>query len=440
MLEGCEMLADAVQVTLGPRGRNVVLDRTFGSPKITKDGVTVAKDIEFSNRYHNIGASLVKQVASKTNDEAGDGTTTATILARALFKEGCKSVAAGMNPMDLRKGILQAVDEILIGLKELSVPVKGREDFQNVATISANGDKKIGDLISGIFDKLGPNGTITVSDGKTLETEVEYVEGLKWDRGYISPYFITDPKTQKVEFENALVLLADKKISSVQHILQYLEHAMQNGRPLVIVAEDVESEALATLVVNRLRGGLKVAAVKSPGFGDNRRNTMQDIAIATGGQFISEEIGLQLDSADISVLGNAKKVIITKDDTIIMGGAGSKQEVQERVDNIAEQISGTTSEYDKEKLQERLGRLTGGVAVIKVGGSSEVEVQELKDRIQDALCATRAAADEGIVPGGGSALLYASKRLDNLKGETFDIDVGIKIVKQACKIPCKTIC
>lgn len=292
MLEGCEMLADAVQVTLGPRGRNVVLDRSFGTPKITKDGVTVAKDIEFSNRYHNIGASLVKQVASKANDEAGDGTTTATILARAIFKEGCKSVAAGMNPMDLRKGILMAVDEVVAGLKELSVAIKDKTDYENVATISANGDKRIGGLISGIFDKLGPNGTITVSDGKALETEVEYVEGLKWDRGYISHYFVTDPKTSKVEFENALVLLADKKISSVQSILHYLEHAMQSGRPLVIVAEDVESEALATLVVNKLRGGLKVAAVKSPGFGDNRRNTMQDIAVATGGQFISEEIGL----------------------------------------------------------------------------------------------------------------------------------------------------
>lgn len=274
MLEGCEMLADAVQVTLGPRGRNVVLDRSFGTPKITKDGVTVAKDIEFSNRYHNIGASLVKQVASKANDEAGDGTTTATILARAIFKEGCKSVAAGMNPMDLRKGIMMAVDEVVAGLKELSTPIKDRQDYENVATISANGDKRIGGLISAIFDKLGPNGTITVADGKTLETEVEYVEGLKWDRGYISPYFITDPKTSKVEFENALILLADKKVSSVQSILQYLEHAMQAGRPLVIVAEDVESEALATLVVNKLRGGLKVAAVKSPGFGDNRRNTM----------------------------------------------------------------------------------------------------------------------------------------------------------------------
>lgn len=338
MLEGCEMLADAVQVTLGPRGRNVVLDRSFGSPKITKDGVTVAKDIEFANRYHNIGASLVKQVASKANDEAGDGTTTATILARAIFKEGCKSVAAGMNPMDLRRGILLAVDTIVAELKKMAVPIKSKDQITNVATISANGDTKIGNILGGIFEKLGPNGTITVADGKTLETEVEYVEGLKWDRGYISPYFITDPKTSKVEFENALVLLVDKKISTVQSILHYLEHAMQGGRPLLIVAEDVESEALATLVVNRLRGGLKVAAVKSPGFGDNRRNTMQDIAIATGGQFISEEIGVQLETADISVLGQAKKVIITKDDTIIMGGSGGKNEVQERIDTISEQI------------------------------------------------------------------------------------------------------
>jgi chaperonin GroEL len=310
------MLADAVQVTLGPRGRNVVLDRSFGSPKITKDGVTVAKDIEFANRYHNIGASLVKQVASKANDEAGDGTTTATILARAIFKEGCKSVAAGMNPMDLRRGILLAVDTIVEGLKEQAVPVKGKDQITSVATISANGDTKIGNILGGIFEKLGANGTITVADGKTLETEVEYVEGLRWDRGYISPYFVTDPKTQKVEFENALLL--------------------QNGRPLLIVAEDVESEALATLVVNRLRGGLKIAAVKSPGFGDNRRNTMQDIAIATGAQFISEEVGVTLEGADIAVLGQAKKVIITKDDTIIMGGNGGKNEVTERIDTIRE--------------------------------------------------------------------------------------------------------
>ena len=420
MLEGCDMMADAVQVTLGPRGRNVVLDRTFGVPKITKDGVTVAKDIEFSNRYHNIGANLIKQVASKANDEAGDGTTTATILARAIFKEGCKSVAAGMNPMDLRRGIQLAVDEVVAGLKELSIPIQSAEEIRNVATISANNDGHIGGLIAGIFEKLGPNGTITVAEGKSLETEVEYVEGLKWDRGYISPYFVTDAKTSKIEFQNAAVLLVDKKISSIQQILPFLESCMQSQKPLLLVAEDLESEALATLVVNKLRGGLKVAAVKSPGFGDNRRNTMQDIAIATGATFLSEDIGQGLEGADLSVLGTVKQVIITKDDTILMGGAGAKEEVDERVDAILQQCENTTSEYDREKLQERMGRLTGGVAVIKVGGASEVEVGELKDRIQDALCATRAASEEGVVVGGGAALLYASKRLDALKGTNFD--------------------
>ena len=350
MLEGCDMLADAVSVTLGPRGRNVVLDRTFGVPKITKDGVTVAKDIEFKNRFHNIGASLVKQVASKVNDEAGDGTTTATILARAIFKEGCKSVAAGMNPMDLRRGIQLAVDQVVAGLAEQAIPVKGKKEIENVATISANGDHHIGGLIAGIFDKLGPHGTITVAEGKSLETEVEYVEGLKWDRGYISPYFVTDPKTSKVEFTNPAILLVDKKISSVQQILPFLEACMQQQKPLVIVAEDVESEALATLVVNKLRGGLKVAAVKSPGFGDNRRNTMQDIAIATGAQFICEDVGNTLETSDLSVLGSCKTIIISKDDTIIMGGNGAKGEVDERVATIASAIEVTTSEYDKEKL------------------------------------------------------------------------------------------
>lgn len=381
MLEGVDMLADAVQVTLGPRGRNVVLDRTFGVPKITKDGVTVAKDIEFKDRYHNIGASLVKQVASKVNDEAGDGTTTATILARAIYKEGCKSVAAGMNPMDLRRGIQMAVDKVVEGLNEQAIPVAGKDAIGNVATISANGDSHIGNLIAGIFDKLGAHGTITVAEGKSLETEVEYVEGLKWDRGYVSPYFVTDPKTSKVEFQNAAVLLVDKKISSVQQVLPFLESCMQQQKPLLLVAEDVESEALATLVVNKLRGGLKVAAVKSPGFGDNRRNTMQDIAIATGATFIAEDIGHTLEDADLSVLGSAKSVIISKDDTILMGGAGSKAEVDDRVSVIANAMEHTSSEYDKEKLQERMGRLTGGVAIIKVGGASEVEVGELKDRI-----------------------------------------------------------
>ena len=425
---------------MGPRGRNVVIDKTFGVPKITKDGVTVAKDIEFSNRYQNIGANLVKQVASKTNDEAGDGTTTATILARAIFKEGCKSVAAGMNPMDLRRGIQLGVDKVVEGLKEQSIPVSSVDEIRNVATISANNDAHIGGLLAGVFERLGPNGTITVSEGKSLETEVEYVEGLKWDRGYVSPYFVTDAKTSKVEFQNASILLVDKKISSVQQILPFLESCMQAQKPLVLVAEDVESEALATLVVNKLRGGLKIAAVKSPGFGDNRRNTMQDIAIATGATFMSEDVGQTLDGADMSVMGTAKQIIMSKDDTIIMGGAGTTEEVNERVEAIAAAMENTTSEYDREKLQERMGRLTGGVAVIKVGGSSEVEVSELKDRIQDALCATRAASEEGIVVGGGSALLYASTALEGLEGANFDQNVGVSIVKNACRIPTKTIC
>jgi len=434
------MLADAVQVTLGPRGRNVVIDRSFGIPKITKDGVTVAKDIEFANRFHNIGANLVKQVASKTNDQAGDGTTTATILARAIFKEGCKSVAAGMNPMDLRRGIQLAVDEVVFGLKEMSIPVESTAQIDNVATISANNDAVIGGLIASIFERLGANGTITVAEGKSLETEVEYVEGLKWDRGFISPYFVTDPKTQKCIFENASILLLDKKVSSVQQLLPFLESCMQAQKPLLIVAEDVESEALATLVVNKLRGGLKICCVKSPGFGDNRRNTMQDIAIATGAQFISEDLGQSIATAEVSCMGSAKQVIVSKDDIVIMGGAGSAEEVTERVDNLGNQMEGTSSDYDREKLQERVGRLTGGVAVIKVGGASEVEVGELKDRIEDALCATRAAADEGVVPGGGSALLFASMRLDNVKGANFDQGVGVDIVRKACKIPVKTIC
>ena len=389
----------------------------------------MAKDIEFSNRYQNIGANLVKQVASKTNDEAGDGTTTATILARAIFKEGCKSVAAGMNPMDLRRGIQLGVDKVVEGLKEQSIPVSSVDEIRNVATISANNDAHIGGLLAGVFERLGPNGTITVSEGKSLETEVEYVEGLKWDRGYVSPYFVTDAKTSKVEFQNASILLVDKKISSVQQILPFLESCMQAQKPLLLVAEDVESEALATLVVNKLRGGLKIAAVKSPGFGDNRRNTMQDIAIATGATFMSEDVGQTLDGADMSVMGSAKQVIISKDDTIIMGGAGTSDEVTERVEAIAAAMENTTSEYDREKLQERMGRLTGGVAVIKVGGSSEVEVSELKDRIQDALCATRAASEEGIVVGGGSALLYASIALEGVEGTNFDQNVGVSIVK-----------
>eukprot|EP00343_Euplotes_focardii_P009876 CAMPEP_0205824664 /NCGR_PEP_ID=MMETSP0206-20130828/22072_1 /ASSEMBLY_ACC=CAM_ASM_000279 /TAXON_ID=36767 /ORGANISM="Euplotes focardii, Strain TN1" /LENGTH=562 /DNA_ID=CAMNT_0053122997 /DNA_START=43 /DNA_END=1731 /DNA_ORIENTATION=+ len=440
MLKGADDLADAVQVTLGPRGRNVIIDSTFGNPKITKDGVTVAKSIEFKNRYHNMGASLIKQVANQANDKAGDGTTTATVLARAIYKEGCKSVAAGMNPMDLRRGVQLAVNAVADHLSEISTPVSGKDAIQSVATISANNDKHIGELIATIFDKIGREGTITVQDGKTLDVEVEYVEGLKFDRGYISPYFVTDTKNQKVELENPLILLVDKKVSTIQSLLKHLEHASQQQKPILIIAEDVESEALATLVINKLRGGLRVCAVKSPGFGDNRKATMQDIAVSTGATLISEEVGINLEESTADVLGTAKKIIITKDDTIILGGQGEKADIDERIDAIKQEIHNTTSDYAKEKAQERLGKLTGGVAVIKVGGSSDVEVSELKDRIDDALCATRAAIDEGIVPGGGVALLNSIRALEKIKGENFDQDIGIKIIKEAIKMPCKIIC
>lgn len=439
MLKGCELLADAVQTTLGPKGRNVVIDQTFGSPKITKDGVTVAKNIEFADRYMNIGASLVKQVASKTNDTAGDGTTTATVLARAIFKEGCKSVAAGMNPMDLRRGINIAVEAVVNDLKKRSKPIKGKESIANVATISANGDKEIGNLIAELMEKVGENGTITVADGRTLHHEIEFVEGMKFDRGYISPYFVTNSKNQKVELDNPLILLSEKKITSIQSIVHLLEHAMKVNRPLLIVTDDVESEALATLVLNKLRGGLKVCAVKAPGFGDNRKATLNDVAILTGGTVISEEIGLTFEKAELSVLGSCKQVIVSKDDTIILDGSGAKEAIEERVSQIKEQLSITTSEYDKEKLQERLAKLKGGVGIIKVGGASEVEVNEIKDRITDALNATKAAVDEGIVVGGGCALLYASKILTNVKGDNFDQNIGVQIVQRAIQIPCKTI-
>jgi len=440
MLDGCEKLADAVQLTLGPKGRNVVLDKSYGSPKITKDGVTVAKEISFSNKFMNIGASLVKDVASKTNDEAGDGTTTATCLARYIYKEGCKSVAAGMNPMDLRRGIQIAVDEVVKKLKEMSIPVKGKEEIQHVATIAANGDENIGKLIASIYEKSGKDATVTVSDGKTLHTEVEFVEGLKFDRGFISPYFITNPKTAKVELENPKILLLDKKITNIQSVLHLLEHCVQTNQALLIVCEDIDSEPITTLVVNKLRGGLRVCAVKAPGFGDNRKSTMEDIAISCGAQLVSEEIGMQLEKTDPTILGSAKQVIITKDDTIIMHGAGAKKDVDGRIQTLREQKEKTTSTYDKEKLDERIGRLTGGVAVVKVGGASEVEVSELKDRINDALCATKAASEEGIVAGGGLALLNASKSLEKLKGKNFDQNHGIEIVQKACLVPCKAIC
>lgn len=435
MLKGADDLADAVQVTLGPRGRNVILDQTFGNPKITKDGVTVAKAITFESRYHNLGASLIKQVATQANDKAGDGTTTATILARSIFREGCKSVAAGMNPMDLRKGIQLAVNHISDHLKKISTEVSDKDSILSVATISANNDEHIGGLIASIFEKIGREGTITVQDGKTLDVEVDYVEGIKFDRGYISPYFVTDQKNARVELENPLILLVDKKVSSIHSIMAHLEHAAQSQRPILIIAEDVESEALATLIINKLRGGLRICAVKSPGFGDNRKATMEDIAVSIGATFISEDIGMNLETTEPSVMGSAKKVIITKEDTIILGGHGDKQAIQDRVEIIKNEIDKSNSDYAKEKAQERLGKLTGGVAVIKVGGSSDVEVSELKDRIDDALCATRAAIDEGIVPGGGVALLNAVKSLSSVKGENFDQDIGIKIVREACKSP-----
>eukprot|EP00825_Cyclidium_porcatum_P052366 TRINITY_DN98_c0_g1_i1.p1 TRINITY_DN98_c0_g1~~TRINITY_DN98_c0_g1_i1.p1 ORF type:complete len:569 (+),score=149.39 TRINITY_DN98_c0_g1_i1:196-1902(+) len=439
MLNGCDKLADAVQITLGPKGRNVAIEQSFGVPKITKDGVTVAKAIDLSDKYENMGAQLVKQVAQQTNDKAGDGTTTATVLARAIFKEGCKKVAAGMNPMDLRRGIQIAVEKVVEDLKKRSKAVKTTEMIANVGTISANGDKEIGGLIAKLMEKVGNHGTITVADGKTLHHEYEFVEGMKFDRGFISPYFVTDLKAQKVEFENAYILATDRKITNLQSVLQFLEHAMKENRPLLIISEDIESEALATLLLNKIRGGLKVCAVKAPAFGDNRKAILTDIAVLTGGTCISEDLGLTLEKSEVAVLGKAKTVIITKDDTIIMHGAGSKKSIEERCDVIQEQLKNTTSEYDKEKLQERLAKFKGGVGVIKVGGASEVEVNEIKDRITDALNATKAAVEEGIVVGGGCALLYASKCLEDLKGENFDQDVGINIVKHAIQIPCKQI-
>lgn len=440
MLEGCNKLADAVQVTLGPRGRNVVIEKPYGGPKITKDGVTVAKEVELSDRYQNIGAQLVKSVAQKTNDVAGDGTTTATVLARAIFSEGVKSVAAGVNPMGIRKGIMKAVEAVVADLKRRSIAISDRNSIKNVATISANGDTSIGELIAAAFDKVGKDGTITIQDGRTTANELEVVEGMNFDRGYISPYFVTDTKLQKCELENPLILLAEKKISSIQSILHLLEHAMKAGRAVLLIAEDVESEALATLVVNKLRGGLKVCAVKSPGFGDNRKNMMIDIATLVGGELVTEEVGMTLDKAEISVLGTAGRVIVSKEDTLILDGAGNKDLIKERVAQIKELIETTKSEYDKEKLQERLAKLVGGVGVIKVGGASEVEVNEIKDRVTDALNATKAAIQEGIVVGGGAALLYASGRLRDLKrSSTPDEQIGIKMVENACHFPIRTI-
>lgn len=441
MLRGVEETSRAVASTLGPKGRNVVIDQSYGAPKITKDGVTVAKSIDFSDRYKNLGAQLVKQVASKTNDIAGDGTTTATILTHSIFAEGCKAVAANMNPMDLRRGIQAAVTRVLDNLKEHTKHISSKEEIQQVATISANGDTHIGNLIATAMERVGKEGVITVQDGKTLQDELDVVEGMRFDRGYISPYFVTDPKSQKCEFENPYILITDKKLSTLMPILPLLEGCLKSNKPLVIIAEDVEGEVLATLIVNKLRGGVRVCAVKAPGFGDNRKAMLQDIAVVTGGQLISEDVGLTLEKATLEMLGSAAKVSISKDDTVLLDGSGSKAAIEERCNLLRDSIKQSTSEYEKEKMQERLAKLVGGVAVIKVGGASEVEVNEKKDRITDALNATRCAVDQGIVPGGGVALLYASLTLDDLatKTQNHDQKFGIQIVKKAIQEPAKII-
>ncbi|KAK6117382.1 hypothetical protein DH2020_048900 [Rehmannia glutinosa] len=439
MLKGVEELADAVKVTMGPKGRNVVIEQSWGAPKVTKDGVTVAKSIEFKDKVKNIGASLVKQVANATNDVAGDGTTCATVLTRAIFTEGCKSVAAGMNAMDLRRGITMAVDAVVTNLKSRARMISTSEEIAQVGTISANGEREIGELIAKAMEKVGKEGVITIQDGKTLFNELEVVEGMKLDRGYISPYFITNQKNQKCELEDPLILIHEKKISSINAIVKVLELALKRQRPLLIVAEDVESDALATLILNKLRAGIKVCAVKAPGFGENRKSSLQDLAVLTGGQVITEELGMNLDDVEMDMLGSCKKVTISKDDTVILDGAGEKKSIEERCEQIRSTIELSTSDYDKEKLQERLAKLSGGVAVLKIGGASEAEVGEKKDRVTDALNATKAAVEEGIVPGGGVALLYASKELDKLPTANFDQKIGVQIIQNALKTPVHTI-
>jgi chaperonin GroEL len=439
MLRGVNTLANAVKVTLGPKGRNVVIEKSFGAPRSTKDGVTVAKEIELTDRFENLGAQLIREVASKTNDKAGDGTTTATVLAQAIVVEGLKSVAAGMNPMDLKRGVDKAVTKIVAEIKATSKKVTTNQEIAQVGSISANGDTEIGDMIAKAMDKVGNEGVITVEEAKSLETELDVVEGMQFDRGYLSPYFITNADKMEAILEEPLILLFEKKLSSLQPLLPVLEAVVQSGRPLLIIAEDVEGEALATLVVNKLRGGLRVAAVKAPGFGDRRKAMLEDIATLTGGQLISEDLGIKLENVAIEMLGKAKKVSITKDDTTIVDGSGDKADIEARIGQIKRQIEDTTSDYDKEKLQERLAKLAGGVAVIRVGGSTEVEVKEKKDRVDDALNATRAAVEEGIVAGGGVALLKASKTLEGLKGDNDDQDAGIAIVRRALQSPIRQI-
>ena len=439
ILKGVDTLANAVKVTLGPKGRNVVIDKSFGAPRITKDGVTVAKEIELKDKFENMGAQMLREVASKTNDLAGDGTTTATVLGQAIVREGMKSVAAGMNPMDLKRGIDTAVAAVVENLKGRSKDVTGSEEIAQVGIISANGDREVGEKIAEAMEKVGKEGVITVEEAKGLEFELDVVEGMQFDRGYLSPYFITNPDKMTVELENPYILIHEKKLSNLQAMLPVLEAAVQSGRPLLIIAEDIEGEALATLVVNKLRGGLKVAAVKAPGFGDRRKAMLQDIAILTKGEMISEDLGIKLENVTLGMLGEAKRVTIDKDNTTIVDGAGDEADIKARVGEIRTQIESTTSDYDREKLQERLAKLAGGVAVIKVGGASEVEVKERKDRVDDALHATRAAVEEGIVPGGGTALLYATKALEGLKGENDDQTRGIDIIRNAIVAPVRQI-
>jgi chaperonin GroEL len=438
MLQGVDILANAVKVTLGPKGRNVVIEKSFGAPRTTKDGVTVAKEIELEDKFMNMGAQLIREVASKTNDEAGDGTTTATVLAQAIVREGMKAVSAGRNPMDLRRGIDKAVTAVVEDLKKRSKKVTGNEEIAQVGTLAANGDSTIGKFLADAMSKVGNEGVITVEEAKSLETELEVVEGMQFDRGYLSPYFITNADKMEATLEDPMILLFEKKLSSLQPMLPILEAVVQSQRPLLIIAEDVEGEALATLVVNKLRGGLKVAAVKAPGFGDRRKAMLEDIAILTGGQVISEDLGIKLENVTIDMLGKAKKVVVKKDDTTIVDGSGEKKDIEGRVAQIRAQIEDTTSDYDKEKLQERLAKLAGGVAVIKVGGATEVEVKERKDRVDDALNATRAAVEEGIVPGGGTALLRAALKL-TVKGDNEDQNVGIGIIRKALEAPIRQI-
>src|SRR5213596_3422228 len=439
MLRGVDILADAVKVTLGPKGRNVVLDKSFGAPRITKDGVTVAKEIELADKFENMGAQMVREVASKTSDVAGDGTTTATVLAQAIVREGAKAVAAGMNPMDLKRGIDVAVEHVIEHVKSNAKKVTSNDEIAQVGTISANGDSEIGKFLAEAMKKVGNEGVITVEEAKSLETELDVVEGMQFDRGYISPYFVTNADKMRVEMEDPYVLINEKKLSGLQELLPLLESVVQAGKPVLIIAEDVEGEALATLVVNKLRGGLKVAAVKAPGFGDRRKAMLQDIAVLTGGQAISEDLGIKLENVTLNMLGKAKKVMIDKENTTIVNGAGKKKDIEDRITQIKAQIEETTSDYDREKLQERLAKLAGGVAVIRVGGATEVEVKERKDRVDDAMHATRAAVEEGIVPGGGVALLRASEHLKGLRTKNDDQKTGVAIVRKALSAPARQI-